>query len=36
VKTTIPASRKAGNYKITGRRGAGNLGVVAQLRVLKK
>jgi hypothetical protein len=36
VKTTIPASRKAGNYTITGRCGGGNLGVTAHLRVLKK
>ena len=36
VKTTIPASRKAGNYKITGRCGGGSLGAVAHLRVLNK
>lgn len=36
VKTTIPASRKAGNYTITGRCGGGNLGVRAHLRVRNK
>ena len=36
VKTTIPATRKAGSYEITGRCGGGNLGVVVPLRVLKK
>jgi hypothetical protein len=36
VKTTIPASRKAGSYKITGRCGGGSLGAVAHLRVLNR
>jgi hypothetical protein len=35
VRTTIPASRKAGHYNIGGRCGGGNLGVSTTLRVLK-
>lgn len=32
-RTTIPARRRPGRYRITGRCGGGNLGVVAHLRV---
>ncbi|HWC86306.1 MAG TPA: hypothetical protein VG388_07195 [Solirubrobacteraceae bacterium] len=35
VKTTIPKSRKAGKYTVTGRCGGGNLGVSAMLKVTK-
>ena len=34
VRTRIPAGRRAGSYRITGRCGGGNLGVAASLRVL--
>ena len=34
VRTRIPANRKSGRYKITGRCGGGDLGVIAYLRVL--
>jgi hypothetical protein len=32
-RTTIPAQRRPGRYRITGRCGGGNLGVIAHLRV---
>lgn len=35
VKTTIPSTRRAGKYTITGRCGGGNLGVSATLKVTR-
>jgi hypothetical protein len=35
VRTTIPASRKAGHYQVTGRCGGGNIGVSVTLRVVQ-
>ena len=32
-RTTIPAGRRPGRYRITGRCGGGNLGVIAHVRV---
>jgi hypothetical protein len=34
VRTRIPATRRPGRYRITGRCGGGNLGVSARLRVV--
>jgi hypothetical protein len=34
VRVTIPASRKAGTYTISGRCGGGNIGVTRKLKVL--
>ena len=35
VRARIPARRKAGRYRITGRCGGGNLGISVRLRVLR-